>query len=928
MLHLTDEGPKPCSTTPDRCPIGGVHYASEQEAWAGFDAQNEAELAQSLQGASGRRGNSELNDGAFGADSFYGTRPPRDIQIDALNGVREALDEDDQTQLVAACGTGKTYMGRQLMNHEMEKEGANGVAIVLTSSIKLAEDTAAGMRPKTSGDDDSYDHAFGDYGDDYVVIEVHSDAKGYHGERSIRTKGAIDVEKLREQMEAAVADDKKLVIVSTYDSVKRVREAQELAGDSERLEADVLMHDEAHNILGQQTPTAVTDKNDAYTGFHNSIPGAVQARKRLYATATPVMSEFADDKPSTGDLEGAIETAKRMTRDPKERVTFYSSDTAIVGGVGGYISQADAIEAGCLAKPEYELREGRVRGVRSLSDAVGPDGQAVERTTGEQMTPQTYAAVASTLSAMAQDPEPGKNPVHNALAYCGSIDQSVAFRDNFRAVAKAEAGGMSAAEARDHVNSSDADLKRRARMALLAEEAEVLAAHSRTDGESVRERKAAFSMFKGHALTREEAESGWTPRKRVLANVDILSEGVSMSEIDTVVVSDDGKTSERAMTQAIGRSIRTVGGNDYKNTGHVIVPRVTNEKGEELNGGSVALAAYGATRVERGVAIRKLRDEAVKPDNSTKLRSYDHRGASTGAQNARTVASSHITSTADVVASAEMERVHRRLLADKENPNYNGLSTDEKQAVVLSTLREESQREATTPAAQKKARRLASVTAHLEGRSSGELTNMRKSSKVMNSQLAAGDVGALSPALSESLISGKVLSAAKQGSAEPTREEKLAVLSAHKTAVIGGLASQPPKATDRHAEARKIALGSTASTKEYRDIIKRAAQSRGTVEEPSAAAIFDKAAKDPKFVDTAYELVSKEEHRQSVPILSNAKPLVGSVGEAEAVGKKREAEAAARGESQYSLNRESTRKNGELNARTIARLADALWNDE
>src|SRR5699024_7344929 len=163
-----------------------------------------------------------------------------------------------------------------------------------------------------------------------------------------------------------------------------------------------------------------------------------------------------------------------------------------------------------------------------------------------------------------------------------------------------------------------------------------------------------------------------------------------------------------------------------------------NEKGEELNGGSVALAAYGATRVERGVAIRKLRGEAVKPDESTKLRSYDHKGSSTGAKSARTVASSHLTSPADAVAPAETARVHRRLLADKENPSYNGLSTDEKQAIVLSTLREESQKEATTPAAQKKVRRLAAVASHLEGRSSGELTNMRKASKVMNSQLAAG----------------------------------------------------------------------------------------------------------------------------------------------------------------------------------------------
>lgn len=69
-------------------------------------------------------------------------------------------------------------------------------------------------------------------------------------------------------------------------------------------------------------------------------------------------------------------------------------------------------------------------------------------------------------------------------------------------------------------------------MRLLAEEATVMSAHSNSSQE---ERRTAFSMFSGHSVQ----EGEWSPRKRILSNVDILSEGISINELDTVVISDD-----------------------------------------------------------------------------------------------------------------------------------------------------------------------------------------------------------------------------------------------------------------------------------------------------------------------------------------------------------------------------------------------------
>lgn len=785
--HINNDGNiTRCRVTTGTCPFEERgHYETREDAESAYAEQQE----NGGFGSSFRKPRSPKTLGFSLEDGgFYGDVPPRSIQIDALNETAEALIEDGNTQLVAACGTGKSYMGRQLMRRMMDEEDANGVAIVLTSSVKLAKDTAADLKPDGEG---NYDRAMGEYDKDYnvQVIEVHNESK------DVKTNGAIDAEKIAGQWRNALAENKRVVVVSTYQSAELVQQVQSLIG--KQAEADLLMNDEAHNILGQKksVSSSAEAENSGYRSFANEIPGAIQAKHRLYATATPALADSPDDAESAAQgatREEQIAALKaqteKMAANGKERLTVYSDDELIVGRVSGAITQQTAISEGYLTRPEYQLRAASVA-VTSADSFVDASGQPViysksrgraAATDGarEPLTAQTYGAVAATLNAMVEDPQADedgktKNPVHNALAYTGSISQANAFRDNFKGVARSLGGTMDRADAEAAKDSSDPELRRRARLSLLAEEAEVQAAHS---GNSVAEKDAAFRMFKGKDYRGDEG--GWSPKKRVLANVDIFSEGVSINEIDTVVVSDTAKTSERAMTQAIGRSLRTMGGNTAKNTGHVIVPQVLDEKGRELNGGLITAASYGATRVERAVSTRKLKGQAVEADTTTRMTRYGARGEVQGSELAATIAQTHVKSADDFVASQAIERAHAALGRQQVAPDkiaeverYRNASKIEQIEMQRTFIRNQAESTKGTDSS------WAVANKALHNVDSNSMNTLRQSGRVVTSALSAGDFTAVPASLTENLTRAGVIRRKSNASKIVESPERLSLLS-------------------------------------------------------------------------------------------------------------------------------------------------------
>ena len=116
--HINDAGNiTRCRVTTGSCPFEGRgHYDSREDAEAAYGAMQENGGVPSAF----QRPRDPKTDGfSLEAGGFYGEMPPRTIQIQALNDTANALIEDGNTQLVAACGTGKSFMGRQLMRRMM-----------------------------------------------------------------------------------------------------------------------------------------------------------------------------------------------------------------------------------------------------------------------------------------------------------------------------------------------------------------------------------------------------------------------------------------------------------------------------------------------------------------------------------------------------------------------------------------------------------------------------------------------------------------------------------------------------------------------------------------------------------------------------------------------------------------------------------------
>ena len=938
--HIDNDGNVGTCRAASKCPFEERgHYDTPREAEDAYAAIQEQGA---IPAAFKRPLNPKSVGFGLGEGGYYGNTPPREVQIDALNDTAEALLEDGNTQLVAACGTGKSFMGRQLMRRMMDEEGANGVAIVLTSSVKLAADTAADLMPDADG---NYDGALGTYGEEYMVevIEINHEAN------EIKSNGAIDNDKIVKRWTEALDAGKRVVIVSTYQSAERVQEVQALIG--ERAEADLLMNDEAHNILGQKdSPTAKADADNAgYRSYHNEIPGAIQSKRRLYATATPATVESPDDQDSSivsqeTSLEDMKARAAKMDKSGKLRMTVYASDESVVGKISGTITKDQAVASQCLADTSYQLRSSIIRGNPSSGGFVDHTGKYIKAQEGaaQPMTAQTYTAVSATLEAMAADPEAGKNPSHNALAYCGGIPQAEAFRDNFSKVAEDLSGGMSSKDARKHLNSADPELKRRARMKLMAEEANVLAAHSANTKEAKEEKTKAFKMFSGKDIRAEDVEKGWSPKKNVLANVDIFSEGVSINEIDTVVIADTGKTSEKAMTQAVGRAARKMRGNDYKNTGHVIIPRALDENGHELNGGLVASASYGSTRFERGVATMKLRGESVTADTTTSIASYDHRGNFTSRDLTADIARSHIKSPDDLIAASSIERADSNLKSMPKGASpekkaevtaYRNMSRSEQSQVI----REKIAREAKKPNGDPTWKVAESA---LSSKGGGSFEAIRQSGRVATSALAANDFTALPEPVIRKLTDAQVIRPKSNSSGSAmTVEEKREVLLNNARAIAMPLTGPSGEGFDPSI-AKAVGKGSTfLEASKYANSIKDGNAGKG--DSKNYDQVINNYSNLVKSDDAAVEKIwagveASEGASPKSPLfdrlvnqhnVKNKSGLWGSMSSLREKVKSRSADSAASGNSDFELDPSAVTKAGTLSTAAQRKLSEIIFDD-
>jgi hypothetical protein len=690
-----------------------------------------------------------------------------------LNDTVHDLDENGVTQLVAACGAGKTRMGQQIARWMMSEPGASHIGVVLTSSVELARQISGDYRKD------------GIIQDGAEIVEIHNEASAF------KTDGKIDDAKISQAIEQARAEGRNVIIVSTYRSSWKIRPIQDdlnakHAGDDLAFDADIIMNDEAHNILGQknaqnagsgeQPDTGADTDPDAdesdeindegttgmpYISYSNEIPGSIQAKHRLYMTATPVVEDGINDRSSDVKHEGkdaAINDLKRrageMQEDKNARMTVYSTDTAVVGKVSGLITKNDAVAADCLVKTDYAINTVR-----------RPDPEMISKYGIEPgIDPSVYSAIVSSVNAAVADkPETG-NGSQNILVYCGSIKDTDSYKKNFQGVVDMLApDSMDMQTAMADKDSSEPDRRRTARIWLLSDKnssTDKAIVTSASSESTTTQRTAARNVFDGNAAGGwiDRHVDGWNPRKRFLANVDLYGEGVSKSAIDTVVIADHGKTSERALTQAVGRSSRIAyedkrdengevvldkNGDpvkvrvEGKNMGHVIIPKIVDENGHDMSDGLPAAAAYGITRFERSVTPNKLRGKPVAADDSTEVMIVNDDGARSGSVRAADIAHDHKISPDELVADMTVDATDRVMrsasktrpadIADQYRRSSQSNRANETKTTIVEKINKRS------------GRRMSMTADNVRGMDGEHVSAMWRTARIASSALRSGD---------------------------------------------------------------------------------------------------------------------------------------------------------------------------------------------
>ena len=209
-------------------------------------------------------------------------------QEEAIEDVMKGFKTDDRGKLIMACGTGKTFTALKLAEKLVPDKGR---ILFLAPSISLISQSLEEWSAEASKPFRAFvvcsDSKVGKDEEDMLVHDLAYPATT----NTLTLTKAIN----------AFGKDERIVIFSTYQSLEVVSNTQK-AGVGE---FDLIICDEAHRTTGVVLTDQKTSKKDDPSGFlriHDN--NVVQAKKRLYMTATPRI--YAEASKTKADQRDAI----------------------------------------------------------------------------------------------------------------------------------------------------------------------------------------------------------------------------------------------------------------------------------------------------------------------------------------------------------------------------------------------------------------------------------------------------------------------------------------------------------------------------------------------------------------------------------------------------------------------------------------------
>lgn len=535
---------------------------------------------------------------------------PRDEQREIVRNAMNIFEDPnkDRCKVVAACGMGKTGASQMLVDEYdamlQSTQGRSGVYLVTAPSISLAQQLRK---------DYLKNGIIGEL-DEENCLSVHDDSVNI--DRFRKDHGYQDNGHDQEMVEEFLRkrpDDKPTVIFAVNDSLHKISQAQR----STEQDFDLAMIDEAHHLGGQKRRGRSKEADKKLLPLYfNEQEGGIRSDNRFFMTATPVYSTQEEKRQIDymGPRRGRDRTGRKAIEDfesgKSKSVMIDQSSEELFGETVGNYSYAYAVNKGYLMQPRFVRSQVHIRtGDRHLDRRSRVDYSGEVATSQSQG--MSLGAYSSTVSAMEAVVSPDN--AHNALVFSDRITEVHEVVDNWEPVARAQSRSLlngndiSVDEAKMMVEHGDGftpEQVKGAKYRLLAEYASPVATSS-NEPEAVQQRALNHFDDRGRGEAGKECRCGqpgrWCACARVVSNVDMLGEGISIDSIDAVVLNRPRMPQDSAITQAMGRASRRWKGEnengeeiDLKDSSQIIVPQVYGTDSDESTSEMLAKDALPA----------------------------------------------------------------------------------------------------------------------------------------------------------------------------------------------------------------------------------------------------------------------------------------------------------------------------------------------
>jgi predicted helicase len=458
----------------------------------------------------------KIEEGVHGEAARTPKKTLRPHQKEALENTHEHFKTADRGKLIMACGTGKTFNALRIAENETE---GKGLVLFLVPSIALLGQTLR----EWSADANEPINAICICSDpDITKKRTKNEDTDSFSIVDLALPASTDTAFILHQFEQikAKALPGMTVVFSTYQSIEVLARAQKAWIKKGFPEFDLIICDEAHRTTGV---SLAGEDESAFTKVHDA--DFIKAKKRLYMTATPRL--YNDDTKSKAAQAEAI----LCSMDDKD---LYGEEMYRIGF-------GEAVEHDLLT--DYKVL------ILTLNDKDVPP--AVQRmiSDGEtEINTDDASKLIGTINALskqflgdegitkASDPD----PMRRAVAFCANIATSKKISSTYNIATEA------------YLDSLPAEKK----------EQMVTVYSKHMDGTmAAPERDQMLSWLK------EETEDN---ECRIITNVRVLSEGVDVPSLDSVLFLS-ARNSQVDVVQSVGRVMRKSPGKKY---GYIIIPVV------------------------------------------------------------------------------------------------------------------------------------------------------------------------------------------------------------------------------------------------------------------------------------------------------------------------------------------------------------------